>query len=313
MLYELKNLEKYNEDRRLPLVRLIERVQFIIYIIITLTIAFWFLSLLGILFPPFIVQIFDCINFIGTLVIKDAVFINGSYIHLSFVVTVAILLCIVKFLDYLIEVTININNQINLNIEKKKKEQEEKINQKRHEEYIKEESKNNKILIMIRFNVECLTQRMKQNEVKITPKTVMSDFFGMLEGNLDECSTDFVDDDLLLIFNPFDNIDNFIRRLNNIFKALEKKYTANKYKISMYIAADTAARNSQIQARQEKLVNLLALSIKNKVVCVETFKKRYAIKKFPNWNIQSIGTYNIDGSSTQEIFVMEPLENDSRI
>ncbi|MCQ2789727.1 MAG: hypothetical protein MJ229_05040 [bacterium] len=311
MLYELRNLEKYNKDRRLPLVNFIRSIQFVLFILVISTLIYWLLTSMGLVLPEYIAQAFDSINMFGALIVTDAVVLNGAYVHFSFGVTIAIFLGIIKLLDILVEFVIYLNNQLNLSKEKIKEANEKKATQRRHEEYIKEESKNNKILLMVRFGVEYQTSSFgKNSNNKITSKTVMSDFFSMLEGNIDECSADFVDDDLLLIFNPFDNIDNFIRRLNDIFRVIEKKYLVNGVKISLYLAADTAAKSSEILAKQENLIKLLELAIKNKVVCVESFKKRYAIKKFPNWNIQSIGTYNIDGFTKQEVYVMEPTVDD---
>ena len=144
---------------------------------------------------------------------------------------------------------------------------------------------------------------LEQDKTEIE-KQALDNFFELLDGDL-KCRTKFSNRGLLLFINNIDSVDKIILDIENIVKDLKQIFKEKKWLIESLICVDSYSREGETMRKAEKLEILLNLSLKDKVVCLSTFKERYSLMKRPKHVLQEQGIYKI--KDDEEVYILKKL------
>lgn len=305
MFYELsKKLFKF-------IINLLKFVQVALIFLSFFTILYWLLDLGGLKLDLQIISFFESIKaFIHTFYTRVVV-IDDISVDFSFLLAIFLFLLTSWGLKFVIEY-INIFEQKYDSLHTIYKNQTEKLfNIQLEQEYLNQEYKNNKFLILIKFSALNLKKRdffsrdntveSGQEEVEIEKKA-LEDFLKNIKENLN-CQTNVLDDGVLLYFNCFNDINKILFKIETIISILKQKYREEQWNISYLISLDIYSNETEINSKIKKLIILTKLSLKNKIACLATFKHRYSLIKNPKYTFESQGVYEI--SKNEEVFTLQ--------
>lgn len=272
-------------------------------------IAYWLLQLANAPFIKPVAPFFEGINAYVHLFYNRLVVIGGTTIDFSFFIAAIILLLAAFGIKYAIEL-IEISEEHFESLNKTyKKHAEKAFNAQLEREYLRQESKNNKTITLLKFNASKLLKgSLYGDDIKGDPgskaKEVLFDCFEILDEDMD-CKKELLDNGILLYFDDYNNIDKFINSLNRILKGIKTKYIEDKWQVSYTAGIDVYADSSEIEQKKEALKKLVKLGLNDKITCLGTFKHRYSLLKKPSYTFSAEGFYTI--IENEEVFSIEIL------
>lgn len=234
--------------------------------------------------------------------------INDVQIDFAFLIASFAILFIVWGIKLLIEKIELIEEKYDATYKTIKKKAEENFNVSLEKQYIKNEHKNNKFLVMVKLKVRDLsvdaffsrdtTPRDTKKELEI-----MSNFMEILDEDL-PCQKKLFDDNLLLYFPNFDKINETLDNLRLIIKNLKNKHLEDKWQITASVGVDTYAGANEIAPKAQKLILLNKLGLDNKILCLSSFRQRYSLLKEKKYNIEVEGAYKL-GENEEEVSIIK--------
>lgn len=270
-------------------------------------ISYWLLQIIGLPFiqplAPFFEPIKDFIHIFYSRIVKmDDATIDFSFL-LAAILVLLVSLAIKLFADFLE----NCWKKIELMHNAFKKKHEELFNINLEKQYINQENKNNKFLMLINFSVIDLTKdqfftKDKDEPIEDKQRKILEDFFEMLEGNL-ECKEKFIKEGLLLFFKDFDSVENVFFHTENIIKVLKKQYEQKHWEVNSIVSIEAYAEDKEVSDKIETLKILNKLSFKDKIACLATFKQRYSLIKSPKYTFEDQGLYKL--KENEEVFYLK--------
>lgn len=259
---------------------------------------------------PFFDGIENFIHFFYTRKVTSA----GYSLDFSFLLATFLFLALswsIKFVIEFIEIT---EHKFDLAHGFLKKKNEEVFNVRLERQYVSEEQKNNKFLVLVNFYAIDLTKdsffivnepeniEQKQAEKR---NEILDDFYETLEGNLD-CRDKLTDTGLFLYFKDFEGIDKSLFYIESIVKNMKNKYKTQNWQINYLISIDAYASEKDALVKTERLKILNKLDLRDKIVCMGTFKQRYSLMKSPKYGFEAQGFYAIKGN--EEVFCLKTLQ-----
>lgn len=186
-----------------------------------------------------------------------------------------------------------------------RKKAENDFNVKLEKEYLKQATKENNFLFLIKFYAQNMTKDKFYDKdvnegVEEKEKEVLFDFFEIVEEDL-TCQKKLQDNKILLFSNDFESIDQFINSLQNILINLKDKYLTEKWNIDFSIGTDIYQDKTEIPDKINKLMSISNLGFINEIVCPSTFKGRYELLKIQKYSFLGQGSYQLAGFN-EEIF-----------
>ena len=234
--------------------------------------------------------------------------IDNVQIDFAFLIASFAILFIVWGIKLLIEKIEFIETKYDTTYKTIKKKVEEEFNVSLEKQYIKNEHKNNKFLVMVKLKVKDLsvdaffsrdtTPRDTKKELEI-----MSNFMEVIDEDL-QCQKKLFNDNLLLYFTNFDKIDETLDKLRLIIKNLKTKHLEDKWQITTSIGVDTYAAINEIAPKMQKLILLNKLGLDNKMLCLSSFKQRYSLLNKKKYTIDVEGAYKL-GENEEEVSIIK--------
>lgn len=271
-------------------------------------ILFWLLQLWV---PPFVERVapfFNSIKDFTHLFYNRTVSIDEVVIDFSFLLDAIIFMIIVWALKFVVEQIEFVENQYESFYAKVKRKAEALFNVALEQEAVIAELKNNSFMVLINMQVENLMKSTMFNSdanVGLDEKRdeILSDFIELASENI-KADKKIIEEGVLLYFNDFSDVDKNITQLDNVIKAIREKYYAQKWLITFYGALDSYSTPKDIMTKVKVLLRLQKLGLKNKIICIASFKQRYSLQKNPKYRITAEGYYKIS-EEMEEVYVLE--------
>lgn len=271
---------------------------------------YWVLEIAGAKFIEPFSPFFESIKSFIHLFYNRTVSVDSVSIDFSFLLATFIILLIAQSLKFIAEFIESIEKKYDTIYFFVKRKIEEQFNVKLEKEYIAQEQKINKFILLIRFTALNLSKDKFFNKeidvgVKEKEENVLIDFTDNFVTNL-KCHKELVNEGLLLYFNNFDDIDKVLFSLEDTITALKEKYAEQQWQISFLAGLEVYARAKEVSSKVRKLASLLKLDLKDKIIGLSTLKHRYSLIASPKYLIQSQGSYEI--IQNEEVFYIENLK-----
>lgn len=289
------------------LIDFIRLVQVVLIFLSFFIILYWILQLAGATFIEPFAPFFEGIKSITHIFYNRTVKVDTITIDFSFLVATFAVLLFAWGLKFVVECIEFAEKKYDSIYKYFKKKSEDLFNKGLERQYLMQEHKNNKFLLLIKFSAVNLSKDKffnKDAEIKVEEKEIeiLEDFSNNLEDIL-TCEKSFLNEELLLNFDDFDDVDEVLLFIENIMKKLKRKYEAEQWKINFLASTEVYANAKEIMPRTEKLMKLIKLDLRDKIVCLATFKQRYSLIKSPKYVIEEQGVYKISGN--EDVFCIK--------
>lgn len=270
-------------------------------------ILYWILQLAGINFIKPLASFFEGIKAFTHIFYNKTAQINGAAIDFSFLISALTILLFVFGLKFIIDYIEFAERKYDSICNYLKKKKEDSFNIKLEKQYLTNEYKNNKFLVLIKFNVTDLSKdkffnKDISNGIEQKQKEILKEFSDGLEEKL-KFQERFINEGILLYFYNFDNIDEILSIVKNNIKDLSLRYNEQQYRINFFIGVEVYADTEEIPLKVEKLIKLVKLGLANNIICLSTFKQRYALIKNPKYTVETQGVYTI--IENEDIFALK--------
>lgn len=283
-------------------------VQGMLIFLCILMVAYWFSELARVPFIKPVAPFFEAIKNITHIFYNRTLVVGEITLDFSLFVATILVLIVVWVLKVLMENIVFYEQYYDIAHKKHKKKVEDSFNLKLQEEYLSNEQKNNKVVALIKFCAENILKDKFYTKdfgvgVEQKEKEMLFDFFEILDEDV-KCRKEILNEGLLLNFENFENIDNFISSLNKIIRELKDKYYTEKWQLNFLMGVDVYAGAEEIKSKTEKIKTLNKLGFKNEIICSGAFKQRYSMLEKQKYYTQAKGFYQINGEN-EEIFCIK--------
>lgn len=273
-------------------------------------ILYWILQLADVNFIKPVATFFEIIKAITHIFYKRIVQMNGVEIDFSFLIATLVILLFVLGLKFVIEYIEFAEKKYDDICNYLKKKKENLFNIVLEKQYLADEYKNNKFLVLIKFSTSNLSRdqffdKNISNENKEKQKEILKEFSDILEEKL-KFQKRFVNESILLYFYNFDDIDEILSSIENVIKDFKLKYNEQKYHIDSFIGIEVYNNEREVESKLEKLIKLVKLGLVDNIVCLATFKQRYALVKEPKYMVEAQGIYKI--FEDEDVFCVKSLK-----
>lgn len=292
---------------------LIEFIRFMQVALIFLSffiILYWMLQIAGAVFIEPFAPFFEGIKSITHIFYNRTVKTNTVEIDFAFLMATFAILLFSGALKFVIEFVEFAETKYDSIYNYFKKKSEDLFNKDLEKQYLTQEQKNNKFLLLIKFQIVNFSRDKfftQDSEVNIKEKEmgILEDFSNNLEDIL-KCQKSFLNEELLLDFDDFNDIDEALLFTENIIKKLKHKYEAEKCQIDFLAGVETYANAKEIMPKTERLMKLIKLNLNGKILCLGTFKQRYLLIQNPKYTIEAQGVYKI--IKNEDVFCIKNLK-----
>lgn len=273
-------------------------------------ILYWLFQLGGATFIQPAAPFFDSIKDLVHLFYTRVVTIENESIDFSFLIATFALLFIVWCLKFVIEDVDMVEKRYDSTYKVIKQKAENLFNFTLEQQSIVEEHRNNYFMILIKFNIinlakESFYSKDTNFDVGEKQKEILSEFAQNISQSV-ECSKKILSDEILLSFNGFKNVDETLLKLTNVINGIKNKHADEHLQINYLVGIDTYSESQEALEKLKKLAMLTKLGLKDKVICLATFKRRYSLIYKPKYFIESVGIYKIDRD--EEVFCIKSLK-----
>lgn len=206
---------------------------------------------------------------------------------------------VIDFLEYL-------ESRSDLASKRIRKIHEDVFNRQLERDYLKQEYKNDKILVMITFKALKMREKGAIGEKPTEcdakkEKEVLFDFIEILDEDLK--SSKRIVDNKILIMDSFNNTEEIISVLSRILNDMKNKYREDRVQLELGMSVDAYSNSSEIEKKEEKLACLNNLGLNNEILCFLSFKHRYSLIKNPKFNIYGKGFYSIQNAQEDVFYI----------
>lgn len=294
------------------IINIIQSIRIVLVFLSFFVVIFWIFQIGQVAMAPWLVSFFESIKSFIHLFYNRIIVIDGKQLDFSFLVSAVLNLTIVWLLKFVIEHIREVEKnyfKIKRSVEKRA---EDVFNMNLEREYLSEEYKNNKFLIMVKFNARCIkkidifgkTETIASERIEIE-RQVLNDFFELLEGNI-ICETKLVGHTVSLYLNNFSKADEVLTKLEKIITSIKDKYYTNKWEITSIICLDVYSKKEELPPKEGKLRTVSKIFTDDKMACLGTFKQRYSLQDHHVYTFESYGIYKIENN--EEVFILKRLK-----
>lgn len=288
---------------------LLKAVQIFLIFLALATVLFWLFQLGKAPFIEPVAPFFESIKTFTHLFYNRTVSIAGSpEIDFSFLIASLIMLIIVWGLNFIIEGVEFSEKKYDAICNFFKKKTEILFNLKLEQDYIKDESKNNKFLILLNFYLSDMTKdsfydKDANSNINEKQKIVLTDFYQSFSEEI-QCQKKVIQDMMLLYFDDINNVDKVITHLEYTLSDIKQRYKAQKWQIDYNASIDVYANQQELIEKLKGLISLIKLNLKSRISCLATFKQRYSLLKIQKNSFEGQGVYKINENS-EEVFCLK--------
>ncbi|MFA7659227.1 MAG: hypothetical protein WCY19_07320 [Candidatus Gastranaerophilaceae bacterium] len=256
-------------------------------------------------FAPFFEGIKNIVHIFYFRTVK----VDEIAIDFSFLIATFVLLFIVWGLRFVIEDVDLIEKKYDSIYNFLKKKVESIFNLTLEQQYLISEHKNNNFLILVKFTALNLSKDSFFNKdaavgIEEKQREILADFSKIIAEKL-QPQRRTLEDGLLLYFENFQKVDGVILDIEKVILNLKNRYYDKKFRVNFLISIETYSKNNEITEKLKTLLMLNKLGLKDKIICLSTFKQRYSLVKNPRYFVESLGIYEI--KKDEEVFCIKSL------
>lgn len=267
------------------------------------TVLYWLLLLAKVpfvdKFTPFFNSILDFVHtFYNRTVTTEEATVDFSFLIFAF-----LLLGITWGLKFVVEAVRKIEEKYDTIYKEMKKQAESLFNLNLERSYTSLENKNKKFLVLIKFCAEDAEREMSykakpQEEIDLKQKSAMEEF-AKTYSSAEQIQKKLVENSLLLCFNNFQKIDFVLTEIERNIENFKIKYRREKWEMISFVGLETYSNEGEIIEKYKKMRFLVKLNLRNRMVCLGTFKQRYLLVKDPKYFLDCKGVYMLDGQDEE--------------
>lgn len=286
-------------------------MQIVLVFLAFATILYWLFQLGGANFIQPVSPFFESIKTFTHLFYQRTVSIGGSpMVDFSFLIDAIVMLLITWGLKPVIEYLQFAEKKYDKIYAFLKKKMENSFNTELEKNYIQQENKIDKFIILLNFEVKDLTKdpfynRNASNDIEEKLKKVSTDFFQSFSEE-NKCDRRIMPEGMFLYFDNINDVDKTILNLENIIGYIKRKYISEQLQVNFIASIDAYSDKNEILTRIKKLINLNKLNLKDKITCLSTFKHRYSLIEHKKYSIEGQGIYKIS-EGEEEVFYLKSL------
>lgn len=285
----------------------VQGVQVTLVFLAFFVILYWIFQIAGATFFAPVAPFFEGIKDFMHLFYNRTVAIDQVSIDFSFLLAAFLFLIIAQALKLLVESIDYLEKKYDSLHEYVKQSVENTFNKKLEQQYIAQETLNNRFLMIVQFRLKNLAKDKffdhDVNEgVEEKTKEVLNEF-SKIFGKEFVTQRDFTKEGLLLYISYFKDMERIVSEFGECISLLKMKYAEEKWQIDYLSAIDVYAKANEIGGKFNRLVKLINTGVKNKIMCFSTFKQRYLIEKNQIYKIEEYGAYKIE--EYEDIYLIE--------
>lgn len=283
------------------LLNLLFVLQITIMILVFITAAYWFMSLIGVSSFDFAAPLANGIsNFVRIFYNRDIVMagteVDGSLLLFNIGAVISVFL-ITKIKYYIYRIIERVENSI----KSCKAEIEQNFNKQLEEQLEHDVKKYKNTAILITYKAKNLmVDSAWGGDAEEGVKEHEDEAFGILYNSLraiQNCRFAKTGDKMLVLLSDFTQVDNVLCFIEESSNRIREKMKKDKWQINTYMAVEVYKSNFELKSdAYPSLCSLINLQHKNEFICFGNFKLRYNLdKEHMYYIVQLQGSYNIKG------------------
>ena len=271
------------------------------------TCLFWIFQLAQVPFIQVVAPFFESIRDFVHIFYTRRVTIDAMTVDFSFLIATFMMLLTSYGLNFVADYFKGIEKKYDSIYRRFKAKSEKNFNAKLKMDYVSSENKNNKFLILIKFEAQNAGLDVKFNKdanVGVTDiqKEALLTFCNNLATHI-VFQKKLINDSVLLYFEDFSKIDIKLLALVKVISDLKAEYKARKWTIDFVAGIDAFSNDREVVEKCENLTKLLKLDLKNEITCLSSFNSRYLFINNQKHYLVSKGTYRI--KNEEEVFALK--------
>lgn len=292
-------------------INILEFLRVVLIFLAFFTVLYWFMQLWGFAFSGFIFDFFEGIKNFIHMFYQRVVTTDETSVDFSFLIAAFAMLFFSWGLKPAVE-QIKFGEEKFDSMHRKIKQKEEDIYNTILETQTELNlARNNKILMLLNFSLINLARNPLYNKdanegIDEKKKEVIAEFAKRINQRL-HCKEALPDNTLLLSFEDFNNINNILDDLQEIFAGLKQEHSEQKWQINYIMSIEIYANDNEIPQKIKNLNMLAKLNFKNETVCLASFKQRYSLIKEPKYIVEGKGLFQISDNEETEVFSIKIL------
>lgn len=273
------------------------------------TILFWLFELGGATFIQPFAPFFHFIQDVTHLFYNRTVQIEQSQIDFAFLIAALTFLLVVWGLKFAIEGLEGLEKKYDYFHEKFRVNTEKSFNVNLERQYIREESKINKFLMLVKFKArntarDSFFEKGANEGAEEKEKEALNLFADKIDNALG-AQKRILSEGVLLYFEDFKRVDKIISTIKDVVEELKGDFSELNWELKEVISIEPYAYDSEITYKIRNLMLLNRLDFKCEIVCLSQFKHRYSLMKDPKYTVENKGIFEIN--KDEEVFYIKNL------
>lgn len=269
---------------------------------------YWLFQLGG---NPFITQfapLFEPVKDFIHLFYTRVATIDKVSIDFSFLLAAILMFLIVWALKFVVEYIEFAERKYDNIYRYVKNKAEDLFNLNLETQYLSMENKNNRLLVLIKFNAnnaakDSFFNRDVEVGVEEKEKEILLAFLKSLDIS-PTMQKRFLNEGVLLYFEDFNDVERILAVLKSNIMNLQRVYAEQKWIINSLISVEAYAENKDIETKLKNLIMLNSLNQPNQMLCSGAFKQRYSLVHNPKLIIEDQGFYKM-AKGGEEVYAIK--------
>lgn len=270
-----------------------------------ITVLYWILDIAKAPFVQSVTPFFESIRTFTHQFYNRNVNVDQVSIDFSYFVFAIVLLFTAWAIRFLVEMLHEWEDKYDALHKTFKRKVEERFNSRLEKNYVGQENKNKKFLVLIKFLALDAEKEMsyKEKSPEITDAIQMQALRELAQVCVGKqiIQKKIIENSLLLYYNDFENMDNILLDINKHIEFVKTKYRKEKWILNFLFAVEPYISDNDIMEKYKRLRSLHKLDLRNEMICLGTFKMRYSLVYNAKYVVDCKGLYNID-SGQEEVF-----------
>lgn len=270
------------------------------------TVLYWFMQLWGFRFSGFVFDFFEGIKNFIHLFYNRVISTDEASVDFSFLIAAFIMLFISWGLKPATEQIKFAEEKYDSFYKKMKQKEEEIYNTLLETQTEINEARNNKLLMLLTFPIVNLAKNVlydKDTNAGVDEKK--QEVISQVIENLNKkfrAKQAISNNSLLLNFEDFESINDILDNINETINRIKQRYYKEKWQINYVIGVEVYAEQNELAQKMKNLNILDKLNFKNEMICLASFKQRYALMTKQKYNIEGKGIFQITDEKDTEVF-----------
>lgn len=273
--------------------------------LIMIVYVFWVLQIANIQLNDACRDIVNLTLFVGDMFYGETLRIYSYDIDFSYLSSIIVYAVLFYLLHLIVEFIKNMEQQVQISINKIKRSEEKKLNDELQANFLKEEFKIKNGMLMLDIKSISIKRSWNSEEKKgFTSSELINLLLTELEKNNIHFKYEIFNGKLLLDLDNLSQFDMNLNKLIVILKRMQEDLYRDYCNITWCIATDVYLNEKDRAWKIPRLSKTLEVFSINGAICLATFKLRYELNPVRKYKLVSQGVFNIQEDNL-EVFKLE--------